>query len=393
MEPAAIITAPTLPFSPMPDRSNSSWNAFPLDLADRCVKCAQCLPVCPTWQLARHEAESPRGRIALMIAAADGTSADDAGVRMHLDQCLRCGHCEGVCPAEVPFLALADAAAVATKVARRAPWQARLLRYLVARSRLFNRVVVPLLRTASRLPWRHPLLVPGARPAPSTGTYAPLGTGNGLSVSLFLGCIARATDGATLSAALRALRIAGYTVHVPRQACCGALHAHAGEQEAARALRAANATAFEGTDPVVHCASGCAATLRSVVGARAVDVSTLLARTAEARVAGPDTVLHTPCTLAGAGEATGPSQLLTGMRVLPARGRCCGAAGEYLLREPALAARLRDEVLDEVGAAATLCTSNPGCALHLRAGLAERGLQTTVSHPVLEWLDDDDPSD
>ncbi|MCA1797866.1 MAG: (Fe-S)-binding protein, partial [Xanthomonadaceae bacterium] len=379
MDPTAIITTPTLLFSPMPDRSTSNWHEFPLDLAERCVKCAQCLPVCPTWQLARHEAESPRGRIALMTAAADGTAADDSSVRMHLDQCLRCGQCEVVCPAEVPFLALADAAAAATDAARRAPWQARLLRFLVVRPRLFNRVVVPLLRAASRLPWLHPLLVPGARPAPSTGTYGPFEAGNGQTVSLFLGCIARATDGATLSAALRALRIAGYTVRVPRQSCCGALHAHAGEGEAARALHEANATAFDDNNPVVHCASGCAATLRSVLGARVVDVSTLLARTAETRVAGADTVLHTPCTFAATSEAAGPARLLTGMRPLSARGRCCGAAGEYLLREPALAARLRDEVLDEVGTAATLCTSNPGCALHLRAGLAKRGMRTTVS--------------
>lgn len=376
----------------MSDRRPANWQQFPLDLADRCVKCAQCLPVCPTWRVARHEAESPRGRIALMMTTAAGAIDDDHSVHEHLDQCLRCGQCEAVCPAEVPFLALADAGATATAAARRAPWQARWLRFLVARPRLFNGVVVPLLRFASRLPWRHPLLVPHARPAPRAGLYAPFGAGNGRTVALFLGCVARATDGTALSAALRALRVAGYTVRIPPQACCGALHAHAGDAGVARDLQHANAAAFAADEPVVHCASGCAATLRAALGARVVDISTLLARSVATRAARPGTVLHTPCTLAVAGEAAGPGRLLTGMRALPVQGRCCGAAGEYLLREPALAARLRDEVLDEVGAAETLCTSNPGCALHLRAGLAARGLPTAVSHPVLEWLDDDDPS-
>ena len=50
-----------------------------------------------------------------------------------------------------------------------------------------------------------------------------------------------------------------------------------------------------------------------------------------------------------------------------------------------MANALRDQVLDEIvdHEVKTLVTSNPGCAMHLRAGLAERGLDNIeVTHPV-----------
>ena len=46
--------------------------AFPLADADKCVKCALCLPHCPTYRESLDEGESPRGRIALMQGFATG---------------------------------------------------------------------------------------------------------------------------------------------------------------------------------------------------------------------------------------------------------------------------------------------------------------------------------
>ena len=364
----------------------SDWTAFPTDLADRCVKCAQCLPVCPTWNLGHDEAESPRGRLALMLTAAAGQVPTSDSILRHLDQCTQCGHCEPACPAEVPYRRLIVDAHAATGAARRAPWPARLLRWTVARPALFYRIVLPAMRVWSRLPraLRHPLLPARLGAAPAAGTYAPTGTPSGRRVGLFLGCIARATDAATLHGALAALRAAGHEVVVPAdQACCGALHEHAGDRDTAHALKATNARAFAGLDTIASTASGCTPALRGTEDlAPVADVASLL----PAATAGAGVVLHVPCTQAVERDGDAAAAIAGGAPRIGGRGRCCGAAGEYVLRHPDIAARLRDGILDDAGDTRVLLTSNPGCAMHLRAGLERRKARTAVEHPVLEWL-------
>ena len=47
-------------------------------LIDTCVHCGFCLPSCPTYVLWGEEMDSPRGRIYLMKALAEGTVELDA---------------------------------------------------------------------------------------------------------------------------------------------------------------------------------------------------------------------------------------------------------------------------------------------------------------------------
>ena len=76
--------------------------------ADVCVKCGLCLPTCPTYGKTQNENESPRGRIALIQAWAEGQLGDSKAIRTHVDNCLLCGECERVCPAVVPYSRLID---------------------------------------------------------------------------------------------------------------------------------------------------------------------------------------------------------------------------------------------------------------------------------------------
>ncbi|HET7922538.1 MAG TPA: (Fe-S)-binding protein [Gammaproteobacteria bacterium] len=393
---------------------------FPLPDADRCVKCALCLPHCPTWRETRHEGESPRGRIALMQGFASGALDITPRLAAHLDHCLGCRACEAVCPAEVPYGKLIDAAhAVLERHGQRDSWLARVfawwlrgvarlrvlhgLLWLAQRSGAFGvaaRMSAPLARLTRLMP---ALTAPVSRRALYPAADAARG-----DVSLFLGCIARLTEPGVSDAAIAVLNAAGYNVHVPMgQACCGALDQHAGRNREAARLAARNLAAFgTGSAPVLSSASGCGATLAEYArlsdagtaadfSARHHDLGAFLATEAALeRVrfrAWPATVvLHEPCTLRNVLK-TGQHTLTLLQRVpelkivtLPANLGCCGAAGSYLLNQPDMADRLGARTAEAVLAArpAALITSNVGCAMHLAASLSRHGQPLPVVHPV-----------
>ena len=75
---------------------------------DMCVSCGMCLPHCPTYQIARQESESPRGRLSLVKAYLTRDLEMDDRMMSHLDHCLLCGSCESICPVEIPFIKIID---------------------------------------------------------------------------------------------------------------------------------------------------------------------------------------------------------------------------------------------------------------------------------------------
>jgi glycolate oxidase iron-sulfur subunit len=385
-------------------------------LADQCVKCGLCLPVCPTYRVARNEAESPRGRIALAQALASGQLAATPVLTTHLDQCLACMSCEPVCPSHVRY---GDLLIATRSLMRESEPVARLrgLGFVLAHPRLlraglrianlpFLRVCIQsrilqkalrpfgLDRVARELP-RLPRIVPMPR---RTG---PDASARG-RIGLFLGCVAIEIDRDVHAGARRLLEALGYDVVVPRgQGCCGALAAHAGDIDGADALGAPTRRAFvdSGVDTVLVSASGCYGTLRdrSLAGSgiRVREIHEFLAsdariedlkfRPLDMRIA-----LHTPCTQTNvAGAAVFMRRLLSAipqMEIvpLPDEPRCCGAAGDYFLRHAAIADTLRAEKLDQVAALApaALVTSNVGCRAFLDNGLRQRDNNMPVVHPI-----------
>ena len=382
-----------------------------LEEADRCVKCGLCLPACPTYRLAAQEAESPRGRIALIQGLLQGGLMRATTLERHLDSCLGCRACEAACPSGVRYGVLIDGAR--TRLRRPRAIGRRALLALASRPRLFAAASalargLGLRRLAAWVPgppgrWLG-LVPPAAGPDPQSIARRPAGAPRG-RVGLFLGCVAREADGAVHEATARVLAALGYEVVCPEdQGCCGAMHLHAGLAEEAGRLAQANRKAFYGLglEAILVSATGCGAVLREGAPARereaaapaAVDLLAFLARADWSGLAAhpfPARVaVHVPCSARDAGLGVGDVVTLLGripgvepVPLDPAIG-CCGAAGTYLLHHAGTADALREDVLDAISAsgAEVVVTANTGCAMHLRAGLAARGTAVRVAHPV-----------
>ena len=76
----------------------------------QCMHCGMCLPTCPTYDQTKHERNSPRGRIALMRAVADGALDITHGFAEEMSYCLGCLACQTACPAGVDYAELFETA-------------------------------------------------------------------------------------------------------------------------------------------------------------------------------------------------------------------------------------------------------------------------------------------
>jgi glycolate oxidase iron-sulfur subunit len=356
--------------------------------AARCVKCALCLPHCPTYRLKGEEGDSPRGRIELIQSLAEGAIAPGPGVVEHLDGCLTCRACEAVCPAGVPYGSLIDGAR-ARLGARKPPRPSlRLLRFMARRPSLLAAALRALRPFSSLAPAR---LRPYLRSVQRLPRLT-LGPAEGEPVALFLGCVARAFDTETLAATAKLLAAAGYRIEAPRgQTCCGALAEHGGKRQSALALAQRNARAFADTGKVVASASGCTAQLaeyehlladHGAFSDKVCDVSELIADAIASgrlhlRAEKPLRVaVHTPCTQRNILRSNACERTLSAIeniKVIPLPPNCCGAAGSYFLDRPQDADSLREPTLEAIRAARpdAVVTANVGCRLHLAIGMGE----------------------
>jgi glycolate oxidase iron-sulfur subunit len=406
------------------------------ELVDDCVHCGFCLPTCPTYALWGEEMDSPRGRIYLMGAALDGEPLTPTMVR-HFDACLGCMACVTACPSGVQYDRLIQATrAQVERRHRRRPAKLLLRRAIFAvfpHPRRLRALRGPLrayqasglsgvLRRSGILERVSPTLAVMESLAPPVATREEVAThtpAQGVrrgTVGMLLGCVQREFFPGVGAATARVLSAEGFDVVAPpHQGCCGALSAHNGRSDEARAFARRLVDVFEraGVDWVVVNAAGCGSTMKEYAellgddpayAARAEtfvskvrDVAEILVEqgAVASRHPLPVTVAyHDACHLAHAqGVRAQPRALLRAIPGLEVREiadaeLCCGSAGIYNLLAPGPARELGDRKAANVRAtgAELLVTANPGCLMQVATSLQRVGASISLAHTV-EVLD------
>ena len=389
-----------------------------------CIHCGLCLSSCPTYRVLGTEMDSPRGRIYLMRAFAEGRTTLTESFVEHMSRCLDCRACETACPSGVQFGSMMEEmrsriveeqtpnliSRFALQYVFPYPWRfhvaARLLQvYTESGLSGFLRASGLLERWAPRYAAAEAMTptVDFATGVHRGSLYPAVGERIGM-VSFFAGCVMNSLLGDVNRATVGLLRAAGYDVIVPEsQVCCGALANHAGFRDTAAGMARSNLGSFcnPEAEAIIVNASGCSAMLAEYpalvdgaedIAAKVSDVSSFLDATAirsrltrrmDLRVGYDD-----PCHLLHAqGVRRAPRDLLAaipGVQLIEIEGaeECCGSAGIYNLTQPELSMAILDRKMERVAEANldVLVTGNPGCLFQLQYGARKHGLELEVVH-------------
>jgi glycolate oxidase iron-sulfur subunit len=383
-------------------------------LLQQCMHCGMCLPTCPTYVTTKRERNSPRGRIALMRAVADGTLAVNRQFAEEMSYCLGCLACQTACPAGVQYGVLFEAARSDIETAHAQPGRMRALsralslgflflhpRALRAVGRLLGlyqrsgaeslvrqlgltRVLPASLR---RLEPQTPAIARRFSSALIEAREAPEATARvrrapqKYRVALLTGCVQDLVFPDVNRDTADVLLANGCAVETPAvQPCCGSLHAHNGELDLAKTLARRLIDLFppDRYDAIISNAGGCGSHLRHYAPLLAGDEAyAARARAWDAKLrdvqewlvdigfraptVGPfetptSVTYHESCHLThGQKIVRQPRSVLrqlpgVSLVELAESSWCCGAAGIYAISQPDQAALLLDRKVGHITA-------------------------------------------
>ncbi len=411
-------------------------------VVQQCMHCGLCLPSCPTYDATKLERNSPRGRIALMRAIADGQleATKTFGEEMYF--CLGCLACTSACPAGVDYARLFEhaRAEVESSGALATPQRTAIrgltlgwlftdlnrLKLVGLALRLWQRLGLQAAVRATGLTRLLPArlreleaMTPAVCDAWTEDLVPPVTRAVGerrFRVAMLAGCAQDLLFSDVNRDTVEVLAQNGCEVATPSdQHCCGSLHAHNGEVGLAAEQARRNIDQFppEQYDAIISNAGGCGSHLRHyshllakdpayrdrarLWDSKVRDIHEWLVQTgirppapASPGVRERTVTYHESCHLChGQKVSAQPRKLLRaipGLKLveLPEATWCCGSAGVYNLTQPAMSAELLRRKVAHIAEtrAEIVATGNPGCLLQVVNGCREAGLTVRVVHPV-----------
>ncbi|MCG8565767.1 MAG: (Fe-S)-binding protein [Desulfobacterales bacterium] len=411
--------------------------------APQCERCGRCLSVCPVYREERMETHSPRGRLELIRAVAQGGITPGQRHGDAMSSCLQCLSCHQACPkgVDAPALIRAEKA----RMTREGPKGSGHLEAVGLKLALDNRsrlaAMVKVAGVGQRVMGSHARHLPlflhqslAGKQIPKMATRnihrqfpgeissgAPKESGDHSSngpteVLLFTGCFFGFVNTAPARAAIQLLSARGIKVHLPKaQACCGAPADLSGHGESLARSARKNLDLFGamvGGDPdhplpILTLCATCGNALKKEypkrfpdspiaqdLGSRVMDVCDFFMQL-PGFAPGPIPVetrvtIHRPCHLnRGMGTAEAVERLLNtlpGLEIhsLERPDDCCGGGGICALKNPKLSqslGRKKAEDCMETGAE-QVAAPCPGCMLQIQDSLNALRVPMKTIHPL-----------
>ncbi len=339
-----------------------------------------------------------------MQGLAEGSLPASLKLAKHLDNCLQCGSCTAVCPADVQYDTLLSKthqevplsisprinrmgrmANAIVKSPTRVRWAARLL-WLMQKTKMLKLLGLKTLHE------KIPKIDIKSNPIKQTVSTT------GKRIVLLTGCLGNALDAKTICDAVFVFNKLGYEVSIPeKQSCCGSIAYHHGLFTQADTLleEQAHLAGDPDTLAIISLASGCSAHLYAMQKTKqhpwlqqVQDIHDFLENIDftqfDLQPIEDELQLHIPCTaknqLRQQEKLLRIYQAIPGLniKVIAAPTRCCGAAGLYMLEHPQAANKLGHEVLS-AAEQGTIASPNIGCRIHLQSLQPERCLLHPIS--------------
>lgn len=395
-----------------------------------CVHCGMCLESCPTYEQTGEEQHSPRGRVYLIKAVAEGKLRVDEHFANPVFSCLDCRACTTACPVDVDVGGLIEEArgqirqAVPLRGWKRAvnkfflhgvfPHHNR-LRSLGGLLRFYQRSglqkAVRKTKLINIMP-QHLIELESIMPEVKGSVRKTLIKAKGETkheVALLTGCVMDVFFSDINQSTINVLTRNGNDVIIPtNQTCCGALHVHAGDREMGRKLAKQNIDAFENAEKVIVNAAGCGCMMKEYTELfrdepewkkraeefeeKVVDISKYLHDTGYEKPKAPINTritYHDACHLAhGQGVRQEPRDILLDipgveMVHMPNADRCCGSAGIYNITNPEMADAVLKSKMENVPEDVEMISmGNPGCMMQMALGVQKYGRSQKIAHTV-----------